>query len=183
MPRIPLIEKKQDVAAEYHTVFDRIPESRGQVRGPFGVFMHSPVVADRSAHLGAYLRFESKLAPAERELVVLTVARTMDCRYEWAAHAPMARKAGVREEAIAILRDGKAPAGLTHAEAEIVAYVRQVLVNHRVEDGTFTALRERLGVASLVELTAMTGYYAMLACSLNAFDVTPPAGSDLLPDR
>jgi 4-carboxymuconolactone decarboxylase len=36
---------------------------------------------------------------------------------------------------------------------------------------TFQALYGRLGEKGLVELTATIGYYAMLACTLNAFDV------------
>ena len=43
-------------------------------------------------------------------------------------------------------------------------------------------MRERFGVDGLVELTATVGYYGMLACVLNAFDVVPEAGADLLPD-
>jgi 4-carboxymuconolactone decarboxylase len=106
----------------------------------------------------------------------------MDCRYEWAAHAPLAREAGVRPEAIAAIRDRSAPAGLTPEEAEIVAYVTRLLRDHRVDDRTFAAARERLGVPRVVELTATAGYYAMLACALNAFAITPDAGADLLPD-
>jgi len=40
--------------------------------------------------------------------------------------------------------------------------------------------RGRLGERGLVELTATVGYYAMLACTLNAFDVaTASAPEDL----
>src|SRR2546427_829521 len=94
-------------------------ETRGRVAGPFAVLFHSPEVAKRAAHLGAYIRFESSLAGAERELAILATARAMDCRYEWAAHVPLAEKAGVRLEAITAIRGRQAPAGLTPAEAEI----------------------------------------------------------------
>jgi 4-carboxymuconolactone decarboxylase len=87
----------------------------------------------------------------------------------------------VREEAIAAIRDRKAPAGLTPEEAQIVEYVRQLLRAHRVDPATFDALRARLGVEVLVELTATLGYYGMIACTLNAFEVMPSAGDDLLP--
>jgi hypothetical protein len=36
------------------------------------------------------------------------------------------------------------------------------------------------GVDGLVELTATVGYYGMLACTLNAFEVTPEAGTEVL---
>ena len=40
-----------------------------------------------------------------------------------------------------------------------------------MSEPTFQALFARLDVGGLVELTATIGYYAMLACTLNAFDV------------
>ena len=143
MARIPLIQKKDEVPAEHHAAFDAIAQSRGRIVGPFGVLLHSPEVAKRAAHLGAYLRFESALSGVERELVILTTARAMDCRFEWAAHAPLATKAGVRAAAIAAIRDRRAPAGLTAAEAEIVQYVTALLRAHRVDDAPCGFARPR----------------------------------------
>jgi 4-carboxymuconolactone decarboxylase len=180
-PRIPLVAAKADLPAEHHAVWDLITQSRGRVAGPFAALLQSPEVARRIAHLGEYVRFESALSPVHRELVVLVTARAMDCRYEWAAHAPLARKAGARSEAIAAIREGKAPAGLAPDEAEIFAYVAQLLRERRVDDATFAAARARFGVQALVELTATVGYYAMIACTLNAFAIEPEPGADLLP--
>jgi 4-carboxymuconolactone decarboxylase len=58
MPRLPLVTKKDQVPAKDHATFDSIVASRGAVAGPFVAFMHSPEVAGRVAHLGAYVRFE-----------------------------------------------------------------------------------------------------------------------------
>lgn len=180
MTRIPTIEREEELASEHRRVWDLIARSRGKVTGPFTVLLHSPEIARRTAELGAYIRFESTLAPRDRELAIIAVARTFACQYEWAAHVVEARRAGVRGEAIAAIRDGKAPAGLTSEEAQVVSYVRQVLHEHRVDEPTFAALRDRLGIPGVVELTAAVGYYAMLACTLNAFDVTPASDADVL---
>jgi len=179
--RIPLVETKSDLPAEHHAVWDLITQSRGRVAGPFAALLQSPEVARRIAHLGEYIRFESALSPVHRELAVLATARAMDCQYEWAAHAPLARKAGARSEAMAAIGDRKAPAGLTEDEAGIVAYVTQLLRDRRVDDHTFAAARARFGVQALVELTATAGYYSMIACTLNAFAIEPEPGADLLP--
>lgn len=182
MARVPLITKKDELPAEHHAAFDLITQSRGRVAGPFAVLLHSPEVARRIAHLGAYIRFESALSGEQRELAILATARAMDCRYEWAAHVPLAKKAGVRGEAIAAIRERRAPAGLTPAEAEIVQYVTVLLRAHRVDDAAYRAMRERFGERALVELTATAGYYSMIGCALNAFDVQPEPGADLLPE-
>jgi 4-carboxymuconolactone decarboxylase len=177
MARVPLVDSRAGLTPGQQEVWDRIAKSRGRVAGPFGVLLHSPEIARRTADLGSYIRFESALGPADRELAVLTAARAMDCAYEWGAHVPEAVKAGVRREAIEAIGERRAPAGLTPDEAQIVAYVTQLLGRHRVDEPTFAALRARLGLEALVELTATVGYYGMLACTLNAFDVTPDPGA------
>ncbi|MBI2492477.1 MAG: carboxymuconolactone decarboxylase family protein [Candidatus Rokubacteria bacterium] len=181
MARIPSITRKDELAPEHHAVWEAIAQSRGHVIGPFTALLHRPELARRVSELGAWVRFESALAPADRELLILTVARTFDCRFEWAAHVPLARQAGVREEAIAALRDRRAPAGLTAPEAALVGYVGQLLAKHRVDDATFAALRARLGDRGLVEVTASAGYYALIACTLNAFAIEPEPGAERLP--
>jgi 4-carboxymuconolactone decarboxylase len=180
MARIPLVARVEDVPAAHRDVWMRIAKSRGSVVGPFAALLHSPVLADRTAELGAYIRFDSALSATDRELVILSVARELDCRFEWAYHVREARKAGVSGEAIAAIRERRAPAGLTNDEADVVRYVHQLLVTHRADDRTVASLRTRLGVQGVVELTATIGYYAMLACTLNAFEVRPEAGEEEL---
>jgi 4-carboxymuconolactone decarboxylase len=176
-----MIERREDVPSGGQAAWDAIAGTRGHVIGPFCALLNSPELASRIAHLGDHVRFRSPLAPAVRELAILSVARAMDCRFEWAAHVPIARQAGVREEAIAAVRDRRAPAGLTADEAAIVTYASDLLHKHRVSEETFAAVRDRLGVAGAVELTASVGYYSMIACTLNAFEIVPDAGADTLP--
>ena len=182
MARIPTLKDKSDVAPLHHAIYDEIVGSRGQVRGPFPLLLHSPEVAGRTAHLGAYIQFESKLDLKDAELAVITAVREVDCNYAWGAHATQAKQAGVREEAIAAIRNRQAPAGLTPDEALVVTYVHQLLRAHRVEEATFRAMQDRFGLQGLVELTTIVGCYGMLACTLNAFEMEADAGADLLPD-
>ena len=64
-------------------------------------------------------------------------------------------------------------AGLPPDEAEIVDYVRAVL---HTPSGRSSRLSNRcstrLGVAGMVELTATIGYYSMISCTLNAFELS-----------
>lgn len=179
MARVPLVASKDDVPAGHAHVWDQIASSRGKVVGPFTVLLHRPELARRTAELGAYVRFESILGAVDRELAIIALARELDCQFEWAYHVLEARKVGVREEAIAAVREARMD-GLTPEEALIVRYVGLLFRRHRVDQATFDALRARLGVDGLVELTATVGYYGMLACTLNAFEVTPEAGAEAL---
>jgi 4-carboxymuconolactone decarboxylase len=173
MARIPLIEEKRVLAAEHHKIYDAIAQSRGTVRGPFAALLHSPPIAERAAHLGAYIRFESQLDPNVVELAALATARELDCEYEWAVHLTHAQKAGVSMETIRAVHQRKGPESLSFEDAQIVSCVQELLRSHRLSEPTFQALYARLGERRLVELTATIGYYAMLASTLNAFDVIP----------
>jgi 4-carboxymuconolactone decarboxylase len=171
MARIPLIEKKEQLPPECHGIYDAIAQSRGFVRGPFAALLHSPELAGRTAHLGSYIRFESKLDPRIVELAALTAARELECKHEWAAHITHSVKAGISRETIQALHQRKTPENFSFEDSQIVSCVQELLRSHRLSEATFQALYARLGEKNLVELTATIGYYAMLACTLNAFDV------------
>ena len=145
------------------------------------MLLNSPEVAGRAAHLGSYLRFESSLDPVLREIAILTTAREYDCHYEWSAHVVMARDAGVREDAITAIAHRLALDELTAGERLVIRYGREMLRAKRVSDQTFAAAKDRFGVQGVTELTATMGYYGMLACALNAFEVEPPKGVERLP--
>ena len=84
MARLPSITGKDQVPQKDHAVFDSIVASRGAVQGPFTMFLNSPPVAERVAHLGAYVRFEGSLDMRVRVLAAMTVNA---CELEPAAGA------------------------------------------------------------------------------------------------
>ncbi len=181
MSRVKEIRERGDLPAEHGPIFDEIVAAYdGRVGGPFWVLLHSPEVARRISHTGDYVRHDSPLPADVRELAVIATARELDCLYEWKAHEGGARRAGVREEAIAAVRDHEAPEGLTDDERLVVTYVQELLRNHRVPEETFQAALQRFGLQQLVDLSATIGHYCMLACTLNAFDVRPDT-TPLLP--
>ncbi len=181
MARIPQISGKDEVAKEFHSIVDSISSSRGRISGPFSVLLHSPEVAGRAAHLGAYIRFDSTLPSDLREVAINTAAREFDCGYEWAAHARLAKEAGVSDEAIDAIANRGALDALSEDEALVIQYGRELFRDHRISDATYKAAETRFGVQGVVELTATMGYYGMLACALNAFEVEPPADAPKLP--
>lgn len=177
-PRVPFVTERSQIPAEAHDQYDSLVESRGGIQGPFGVLLHRPELAGRVGRLGAYVRFESSLADRDRELAILTTARAFDCAFEWAIHAPIAREAGVTETTLEAVIDGD-PGGLSDHEASVVRYGRELLDGSTVSRETFAAAESRFDTEGLVELTATVGYYAMLACVLNAFDVVPASETPL----
>ena len=57
MARLDNLTREQ-LKPEDQQFFDEISGSRGSVRGPYGVLLHSPKLAARVAHTGTYVRFD-----------------------------------------------------------------------------------------------------------------------------
>ncbi len=92
-----------------------------------------------------------------------------------------ARRNGLREEAIDLLRAKADAATFPAEEAAIVTYVRQLMRTNRADQAAFDALHKKHGTKWLLELTARVHYYAMLCGVVNAFEVAAPPDGDKLP--
>jgi 4-carboxymuconolactone decarboxylase len=173
MPRVPSV-RREDLDDETRAVYDAIAETRGAEftkQGPFGVLLHSPVLAGRAAHLGTYVRYEGPMPARQRHLLAMIVARELDCQYEFTAHAVLARQRGIPAEAVTAIGRGETPSGLPEIEAALVAFVRQLVIDHRVDDATFAALSDHLGLRGLTDVVGAVGYFTFAGHVLNAFEV------------
>ncbi|MGH7341522.1 MAG: carboxymuconolactone decarboxylase family protein [Candidatus Rokuibacteriota bacterium] len=181
MPRVAPITGKSDVAPEHHAVVDEVLKVFGNVRGPFSMLLHSPKLAERMLAIGNFYRDEGIVAGKDRSLAILVGVRERKAGYVWSAQVNAARRAGVREEAIDVIRKKGDASKLTPEEREIITYAEQLLRNNRVEQPAFDALLKRHGVQWLVELTASANYYGILCGVVNAFEVPAPPDGDKLP--
>ena len=179
MARLTPITSKGQVAAKDQAIVDDIVKSRGALQGPFTMFLHSPELAGRVAHLGAFVRFEGSLDMRVRVLAAMTVARELDAVYVWGAQTDSARKQGVPETTIKAIRE-KHSRGLPPEDAQIVEFTQQLIRKHRVDDATVKALRARFGDDGLIQLTGAIGYYSMLAMTVNACELEAAAGAEVL---
>jgi 4-carboxymuconolactone decarboxylase len=179
MARLTPITSKSQVAAEHHRAFDSIVQSRGAVQGPFTMFLHCPPLAERVAHVGAFVRFEGSLDMRVRVLAAMTVAREFEALYVWGAQTGGARKLGVPETTIAAIRENHSR-GIPAEDAEIVEATRALLRKHRIDAATAAALRTRFGDDGFIQLTGAIGYYALLCMTVNACELEPGPGADVL---
>ena len=168
--------KREELASEDQQYYDEIAGSRGSVRGPYGVLLHSPKLAARVAHTGTYVRFDFDIPEALKETIIITTAREIRNQYEFAAHARLARGHGVTEDTIGAIARGTAPAGLSGDEAMLVQYVNELLRNHKISDATFNAVRDRFGVQNTVDITGLIGHYLLVGQILTAFEVDMAEG-------
>lgn len=183
MPRIPAITNKSQLAPEHQPVFDAVEKVYGNIRGPWTMLLHSPKLTERVLPITPFLWNETTIEGKLRSVGILAAVREREAAYVWAAQVGMARKNGVREDIIDLIR-AKGDAGkLPVPERDIVDYVRQLLRNNRVDQATFDSLKNRFGAQWLVELTAAIGYFGLVSGIANAFEVAAPADGDKLPSR
>ena len=176
MSRLPTINRDA-LAPNDQAVWDRIAAVRTGVRGPFGVLMHVPALADRVAALEDYFRFNAALPAVDRELVIMTTAREMGARYPWARHEARGRDVGTRTEAIEAVRLNSTLEQLTARERLLVELVRTLLRTRALPDDLYTRALAELGRQQLIETVALAGHYSLIGLTVNAFDVAPPENS------
>lgn len=181
MARLPEVLDRNALPENEREFFDLVKESRGEVRLPYSVFLNHPELAYRKLHVGSYVRFNSSLPRNVSELAICTAAREFDCRFEWAAHAAAAPRAGASEAAMDVIAYRKPLDGLDDEEALPIRFTRQLLREHRVDDATYAAALKRFGERGVIELTATVGYYIMSACWMNALEIEPPPDRPQLP--
>jgi 4-carboxymuconolactone decarboxylase len=181
MARLPYVAPDGDVT-------DRIRQRRGgKLTALDGVLLHSPQFADGwNGMLGA-VRGASTLPADIRELAILRVASRNGADYEWVAHEPLARQAGLGDEQIAAIRvsgGSGAGGGLSPAQWAALAYADSMTVHVTVPDEVFDAVRAHFGEQELLELTVTVAAYNMVSRVLVALRVSPgedPFGPALSP--
>ena len=176
MARVSLIDEQHP---QFAPLIERIRGARrGRLLNIYRMLLHSPGLARHVLGIVNFFRNDSVVEQKLRSLAILVAAREREGAYVWAAQAAAARRAGVREEAIDLIRAKGDPAKLPPGEREIVAYAQQLVRTNRVDQAAFDALEQRHGARWMVELTAALNYFGFLCGIVNAFEVAAPADGD-----
>ncbi|KAA9148817.1 carboxymuconolactone decarboxylase family protein [Microbacterium lushaniae] len=146
----------------------------GSLLGPFAVMALAPEVGDAVQQLGAALRVSTGVDPLTREAAILLVAAHHRCEFEWFAHSGAAGRAGLTEDQLAALRDGRVPAELPPLTTAVLEVVGSLLRHRSLDDAEYAAAAASLGEQALAEVVWLTGYYSMLAVALATFEPPNP---------
>ena len=174
--RVPLLSGHDDVRPEHQHFLDRIVRTRGWISPAFQVLLHTPDVAERAANIGAFVLYETALAPETRALVGLIAARALDCDYQWAVWSRAAQDAKVDAQLLAAIERGGLAQASTEGKRALLHFCNQLLEgNHHVDEAAYQAAVKAFGVAGLIQISVTLGYSVMMALVVNAFEVSPPA--------
>ncbi len=179
MPRIPLPAAREDLTDDaQRAVWDGVVAGpRGRVIGPLRAAIHAPDLARAWSALGEALRFRTSLGKRLSELAIIVTGRRWSAQVEWFVHARAAADAGLEPGIIAAIRDGGPPRFTEPDDALVYDYVRLLLRDGTVPAALHARVTGRFGVRGVVELTALVGYYSMVAMTLNAHEIPLPDGA------
>ena len=179
LSRLPL-RRREDMDERGRRFYDAVVDPRSRtlvgLRGPSGIWLHSPELGERVRAVNQYLRFETALDRRLTELAILVTARELDQQFEWTAHEPAALAEGLSAEIIDIVKLRRASAGLPPRESAIIDFGREAFRDKKVRPETFARAVELFGLKGVVNLAALMGNYAMTAVMLGAVDQQLPPG-------
>ncbi len=170
-PRLPELTEAS-LTAEQKALAQSIksgPRGQFKMSGPFAIYLHSPSFGELAQQLGGHLRFKTSVPPRLMEFAILVTAAQWKAQYEWAMHAPMAEKQGVKPQTVRELQAGRPPKSAPRDEMAIYAFVKELYAKRRVSKPVFNRVYKLLGEAGTVELVGILGYYAMVSMTLNTF--------------
>jgi 4-carboxymuconolactone decarboxylase len=175
-PRFPQLTPERLDAEQQRVAAEILKVSSGGLGGPYNFLLRSPVLADRVLKLADYLRFNTSVPRRLNEMAILIQARLWTAQYEWWAHHPLALKAGLAPAIAEALKAGRRPEAMQPDEAAVYDFCVELSKRQAVSDTTFERARTLLGEQQVVDLVALTGFYAQVSMILNVAEAGIPGG-------
>lgn len=155
---------------------DILKVSSAALGGPYNALLRSPDMARRAFDLLDYLRFKTSVHKRLNEFAILIQARIANAQYEWWAHEPIARRAGLSDAVMDELKACRRPTSMQADEALVYDFCVQLTLNHRVSDALWQRMVGEMGEQVAIDLTVLSGTYVMVAMLLNATQAAIPNG-------
>ena len=148
-----------------------IKAQRGDISLLYQVLLNSAPLAEGWEKMLTAVRNRSSVPPDMREMVILRVAVLNRAPFEFAAHAPVARKAGLSEVKLLALRGPHPGDAFTALERQVLALTDAMTRDVQVPEALFEPLRAHFDTRALVELVATVAAYNMVSRFLEALQI------------
>jgi 4-carboxymuconolactone decarboxylase len=172
MARIPYVQKETATGKvkELYDTFEKQFNVR-EVPNVVKALANSPGLATRVFPLANYFMTESSLNPRLRELAVLILMKRLNCEYGFGRHIEIAERVGLTRAQIDNIGSYQTSPLFTPEDKLILRYAEELTVKARVDDQLFQQVQNLIGQKDLLELTAATAFWNMMARNLNALQV------------
>lgn len=174
MGRLPDLNENK-LSAEQRKVYDEIKSVRGQVRGPFAVWLRNAELGAGTLKLQEMFAARVKLERRLVQLMILVAARFANAQYAWFIHEPHALQHGVAQDIVDAIRERRTPNFSREDERAVYDITLELNTTHSLSEATFERGMAMFDEQRMVELVSAAGFYSMVAMTLNAFDVQVPS--------
>jgi 4-carboxymuconolactone decarboxylase len=161
---------------EQRKTYEEIKRVRGRVRGPFAVWLRNAELGQCALKLQDMFATRVSLDQRLVQLMILVAARFSTAQYAWFIHEPHARKLGITSAIIDAIRERRTPDFTSEDERAVYDITLELNTTHSLSEANFRRGMALFGERALVELVSAIGFYAMVAMTLNAFDIQVPDG-------
>lgn len=172
MTRIKILTR-DDMNAEQGQIYDDVKAEGGPLGGPYYAYIRNPKLMRVAQDMSNCLR-AATLAPRERQIAILTIARFWGAKYPWAVQVRASLAAGVDQDIVDAINSRQVPDLTDPREKAMYDMASELLADHGLSDATYAAAEQHFSEEELVSAVAVIGQFSMTCCTANAFDVTPP---------
>ena len=177
--RLPTLEY-ENMNQDQKDLHDEILSGpRTQIAGPLHTWFLNPSYGSLIEKVGAFCRYGTSLEPRLSELAIIIVARHWNADVEWFAHSKIALESGILQETIDAIKINKRPNFKIEDEALIYDITKSILDTKTLNNELFKLAENKMGKKSLLDLTAIIGYYCNVAIQLNVFEIPTEDGKTL----
>jgi 4-carboxymuconolactone decarboxylase len=173
MPRLSEIDETK-LTPEQRRIYDEVKRVRGQVRGPFAIWLRNPELAECALKLQDLFASRAGLERPLIQLMILVSARLATAQFAWFIHEPHALKEGISADIVEAIRERRTPSFRHEDERLVYDITLELNITRTLSEATYQRGMTMFGEKKLVELVAAVGFYVMVAMTLNAFDVPVP---------
>ena len=150
------------------------------VAGIYRTYAHHLPMDQPRTLVSEHIRQTSTLTSRVRELLIMRIGWLCRSEYEWAAHAPAGRRAGMTQaEVDRVVAGPDAPGDVF--EGALLRAVDELHRDDVVSDATWAALAARYDAKQLLDVLTTIGGYRMVSMALNSLGVQLEANAERFP--
>jgi AhpD family alkylhydroperoxidase len=149
----------------------KITRERGRISPLYQILLNAPEIAQGWEALLTAIRNRNSLPPVIREMIILRVAVLNHAQYEFDAHVPHAKNAGVSEEKIEALKQSAITELFNSQERAILNLTDVMTQDIQVPDSIFVPIKNEFNDQEILELVTTIAAYNMVSRLLNALHI------------
>ena len=174
------------VPVEEHTEAERAlldPDGTGRpVINLYATLVRFPTLYRPRAVQSAYIRTGSTLSGRVREMLILRIGWLCGAEYEWAQHAPIARREGLTDDEVRGIAIGPDASRWSRLDAALLRATDELYRDDTISDTTWATLDESYGERELIDIVITVAGYRMVSMVLNSIGVQREPGAESFSD-